>query len=83
MQIPGLSQFVSNIASLLVTTVETVLLVIVIILGIQFILNADNPQERSKLLKRIIWIMVGLFIVLSASSLTSFLNGIISSGTIY
>ncbi|MHB8362728.1 MAG: TrbC/VirB2 family protein [Patescibacteria group bacterium] len=83
MQIPGLSQFVSNIASLLVTTVETVLLVIVIILGIQFILNADNPQERSKLIKRIIWIMVGLFIVLSATSLTTFLNGIVNSGTFY
>ncbi len=83
MQIPGLSQFVSNIASLLVTTVETVLLVIVIILGIQFILNADNPQERSKLLRRIIWIMIGLFIVLSATSLTTFINGIVNSGTVY
>ncbi len=83
MQIPGLSQFVSNIASLLVTTVETVLLIIIIILGIQFILNADNPQERSKLVKRIVWIMIGLFIVLSATSLTTFINGVVNSGTFY
>ncbi|MCL4392618.1 TrbC/VirB2 family protein [Patescibacteria group bacterium] len=76
--IPNLSQFVSNITALITTTVETVLVLIVIILGVQFILYAGNPNERSKLVHRIIWIVVGLFIIVGAQNFTGLLNALVS-----
>ncbi len=76
-QIPGLNQFVNNIAGVMITTVETVLILIVIAFGIQFIMYSDNPQERSRLIRRIIWVLVGLFIVIGAQNFTTFLHAII------
>jgi hypothetical protein len=76
-QIPGLSQFVNNIAGVLITSVETILILIVILFGIQFIMYSDNPMERSRLTRRIIWVLIGLFIVIGAQNFTTFLHAIL------
>jgi type II secretory pathway component PulF len=77
-QIPGITQFVNNIAGVMITTVEAVLILIVITFGIQFILYSDNPQERSRLIRRIIWVLVGLFIVIGAQNFTTFIHAIVA-----
>jgi type IV secretory pathway VirB2 component (pilin) len=76
--IPNLAQFVSNVSALITTTIETVLILIVIVLGVQFMFYSGNPNERSKLVHRIIWIVVGLFIIMGAQNFTSLLNALVS-----
>jgi type IV secretory pathway VirB2 component (pilin) len=78
-QVPNLSQFVGNITSVIITIVQSVLVLIVIFLGIQFIMYSNNPQERSRLGTKIIWVLVGLFIIFGAQNFSHFLHALIPS----
>lgn len=76
-QIPELSTVVSNITDTLVWIIATLLVLFIIGFGIQFIIISDQPQERSRIKTKLIWTIVGLFIILSANPISSWLQSIL------
>ena len=75
--IPQLSTAVGNITDTITWIIGSVLVLLVIGFGIQFLLAADNPQERVRLRTKLIWALIGLFIIISAKPITTWLQSII------
>ncbi len=76
-QIPELSNTINNITDTIAWIVLSLLILFIISFGVQFILAADSPQERVKLKNKIIWALVGLFIILTAKPLSIWIQSIV------
>lgn len=75
--IPELTNAINNITDTIVWIIGSLLVLIIISFGIQFILHAENPQERNHLRTKIIWALIGLFIILTARPISAWIQTII------
>lgn len=76
-EVPQLSQVINNITDTASWIIATVLIIFVFSFGVQFLLTADNPVERAKLKGKIIWTLIGIFIILSAHPLSAWIQSIL------
>ncbi len=75
--IPQLQSTVNNITDTLSWIIGSCIVLLITNFGIQFILSSDNPQERAKLKTKIVWSIIGLFIVIFAKDISIWIQNII------
>ena len=76
--IPGLQNVTNNIVDTITWAVGTLLVVLVIWFGVQFLINMDNPSGRAQVKNKAFWALIGLFIILSARPLSAWLSSLVS-----
>lgn len=66
---PELITLINNINTYLINPIIVLLMSVALLLfiwgGARFVLNADNPQERERGRKHLMWGLVGLFVMTS------------------
>lgn len=75
--IPGLDTLTNNIVDTTSWVVGTLIVVLMIWLGIQFVVNMDNPSGRAQIRNKAIWAFIGLFIILSARPLSLWISALL------
>lgn len=76
-QIPQLTTVVENVTDTITWVIVSVLVLFIIAIGVQFMLASENPQERGRLKSRLLWMLIGIFIILSAKPLSIWLQSLV------